>query len=291
MKLGRRPIRVAVLSPGEAAALKPELEAAGIRTQIVGAGELYEELLGHVPLGLVHGEWSKGAPLPRQWRGSGIAKRAVDIVLGALALLLALPLLMLTALAIKLQDGGSVLYRQRRVGRGEVEFTMLKLRTMRADAESRAGVSWSSAGDPRVTPLGRFLRRHHIDELPQLWNVLRGEMSLVGPRPERPELVPGLEARFRFYRYRHLLKPGITGWGQVRCGYAGTEIGAAWKLCHDLYYLKHHSTPSDLLIMAKTLRTVTSGAQYGLRTPDEHFLADGTVGLTVPGVIAGAGVR
>jgi exopolysaccharide biosynthesis polyprenyl glycosylphosphotransferase len=242
--------------------------------RMIELGELYEELLGHVPIGAIDASWFQGVLDPRFKPESEIAKRAFDLVLGSIGLLLSLPLLAVAAVAIKLSDRGPLLYRQARVGRYGVPFTMLKLRSMRVDAEASGRVRTSPAGDPRVTPVGRYLRRWHIDELPQLLNVLRGEMSLVGPRPEQPALVPGLEARFRYYRYRHLLKPGITGWGQVRCGYAGTEIGAAWKLCHDLFYLKHRSLFADARIVAKTFLTVLHGVQYGLRTPDEHFIAD-----------------
>ena len=131
---------------------------------------------------------------------------------------------------------------------------MNKLRTMKIDAGSEA--QWASSDDPRVTRLGRLLRRTHVDELPQLLNVLRGEMSVVGPRPEQPEFVAQLERSLQFYDRRHLLKPGITDWAQVRCGYARSDIGSAWKLCHDLYYLKHRSIPLDLVIIGETLRTV-----------------------------------
>jgi lipopolysaccharide/colanic/teichoic acid biosynthesis glycosyltransferase len=131
---------------------------------------------------------------------------------------------------------------------------------------------WSSAGDVRVTRVGRVLRRLHLDELPQVWQVLRGEMSLVGPRPERPELVGALERQFPNYERRQLVKPGITGWAQLRCGYAGSEMGSAQKLCHDLYYLKHRSLLADLLLVAQTATVVAREAEDAIRSPDEHFI-------------------
>jgi lipopolysaccharide/colanic/teichoic acid biosynthesis glycosyltransferase len=125
---------------------------------------------------------------------------------------------------------------------------------MRVDADASA--QWAAVHDPRVTRLGASLRRLHVDELPQLVNVLRGEMSLVGPRPEQPEFVDRLEHMLRFYQRRHLMRPGITGWAQVRCGYAGSDIGSAWKLCNDLYYVKHRSFGVDMLILGETLATL-----------------------------------
>jgi lipopolysaccharide/colanic/teichoic acid biosynthesis glycosyltransferase len=142
---------------------------------------------------------------------------------------------------------------------------------MRPDAQEGCA-QWSSREDDRVLPVGRLMRKLHIDELPQLWNVLRGDMTLVGPRPEQPELVAELERRFTHYERRHLVKPGITGWAQVRCGYAGTKEGSAWKLCHDLYYLKHRSLFADLMIICETLRTFGHQAQFEVEPPSEQFI-------------------
>jgi lipopolysaccharide/colanic/teichoic acid biosynthesis glycosyltransferase len=139
------------------------------------------------------------------------------------------------------------------------------------DAET-AGPMWCAPGDERVTRLGRVLRRSHLDELPQLWNVLRGEMTLVGPRPERPEIVTELERRFPHYTRRHLVKPGITGWAQLRCGYAGSELGTAWKLCHDLFYVKRRSVLADWLIIVETLFEAGRDAHRALRAPEQRFI-------------------
>jgi lipopolysaccharide/colanic/teichoic acid biosynthesis glycosyltransferase len=182
-----------------------------------------------------------------------------------------LPVLAVAAIAIKLTDRGPVLYRQRRLGELGDEFGILKLRTMHTNAEAN-GPQWSPVADARVTRVGRILRRTHIDELPQLWNVLRGDMTLVGPRPERPEMVAELERRFPHYTRRHLVKPGVTGWAALRCGYAGSDIGTAWKLCHDLFYIKRRSMLADALILAETGVEVFRDAHRALRAPDERFL-------------------
>jgi lipopolysaccharide/colanic/teichoic acid biosynthesis glycosyltransferase len=142
---------------------------------------------------------------------------------------------------------------------------------MRTDAEAD-GPQWSGEGDTRVTRIGRLLRRSHIDEVPQLWNVLRGDMTLVGPRPERPEMVAELERRFPHYTRRQLVKPGIAGWAALRCGYAGSDIGTAWKLCHDLFYIKRRSMLADTLILAETGVEVFRDAHRALRAPEERFL-------------------
>ena len=177
----------------------------------------------------------------------------------------------IAAIAIKLGDRGPVLYRQRRLGELGDSFEILKLRTMRTDAEAD-GPQWSEEGDQRVTRVGRLLRRSHLDEIPQLWNVLRGEMTLVGPRPERPEMVAELERRFPHYTRRQLVKPGIAGWAALRCGYAGSDIGTAWKLCHDLFYIKRRSMLADTLILAETGVEVFRDAHRALRAPGERFL-------------------
>ena len=176
----------------------------------------------------------------------------------------------ISSLAVLVTTGAPVFHRQRRIGEGGREFTMTKLRSMRV--ENNTAHSWAVENDPRVTPVGRFLRRTHIDELPQLWNVLKGDMSLVGPRPEVGEVVDRLEVENPHYDRRHLVKPGLTGWAQVRCGYAGTDLGSAWKLCFDLYYLKRRSAMFDLLILIETLRVVVGGGQFEARQPDPRFV-------------------
>jgi exopolysaccharide biosynthesis polyprenyl glycosylphosphotransferase len=211
----------------------------------------YEHVFGHVPTAEMSSVWFEHMLHPRYRREAPASKRLVDVVVSTvLGVLVALPLVLL-AFIIR-RDGGPALFRQTRVGEGGRPFTLFKLRTMRPNAGSTA--QWASSEDPRVTRIGRFLRRTHLDELPQLLNVIRGDMSLVGPRPEQPEFVHRLEEIVPFYSRRHLIKPGITGWAQVLCGYAGSEVGSAWKLSHDLYYLKHRSLIFDLVILGETVR-------------------------------------
>ncbi len=187
-------------------------------------------------------------------------------------LIAAAPILAALALAVKLTDRGPIFYRQRRVGEGGEDFAMIKMRSMTVAAET-GGAQWSTADDQRITGVGRLMRRMHLDELPQLWNVLRGEMTLVGPRPERPELISELERQLPYYDRRHLVKPGIAGWAQARCGYGGSEEGTSWKLCHDLFYLKHRSVYFDLLILVENVRvSLRSGVQFDVRAPQEQFI-------------------
>jgi exopolysaccharide biosynthesis polyprenyl glycosylphosphotransferase len=239
--------------------------------RMIEANQLYEELLGHVPLGTIDAAWFRYMMHPRFRPTSPLSKRISDLAIALPAAIVALPLLAVAAIAIKLSDSGPVLYRQRRVGGRGRDFHVLKLRTMVTDAEA-TGPQWCAPGDDRVTRLGGLLRRTHVDELPQLWNVLRGEMTLVGPRPERPEIVLELEQRFPQYTRRHLVKPGITGWAQLRCGYAGSELGTAWKLCHDLFYVKRRSVLADWLIIVETLFEAGRDAHRALRAPEQRFI-------------------
>jgi lipopolysaccharide/colanic/teichoic acid biosynthesis glycosyltransferase len=187
------------------------------------------------------------------------AKRTFDIVVASIGLSLTDPLLPVLALLVKLSKG-PLIYSQTRLGEAGRHFTIYKFRTMRDDAEDPGRALWAEERDPRITPVGRFMRRTRLDELPQLVNVLRGEMSIVGPRPERPEFVELLEVEVPFWNRRHLVKPGITGWAQVSCGYASDAEGTVRKLSYDLWYLRHRSLAVDLGICAKTLRALVSGA-------------------------------
>jgi exopolysaccharide biosynthesis polyprenyl glycosylphosphotransferase len=246
-------------------------ECLDLPVRLIAANQLYEETFGHVPVGMIDAAWYRYIMHPRFHAAGPHSKRIFDLVLGSLIALVFLPVLAISAIAIKLHDRGPVFYRQRRLGEFGEEFDILKLRTMRPDAEA-AGPQWAASGDDRVTRVGRVLRRTHMDEIPQLWNVLRGDMTLVGPRPERPEMVAELERRFPHYTRRHLVKPGIAGWAALRCGYAGSDIGTAWKLCHDLFYIKRRSMLADALILAETGVEVFRDAHRALRAPDERFL-------------------
>ena len=169
-----------------------------------------------------------------------------------------MPVMLLVTLAVRCTSNGPVLYHQRRVGLHGQVFTVHKFRTMKVDAERQTGPMWSTANDDRITSIGRFLRRTRLDELPQLWNVLIGEMSLVGPRPERPEFVSQLTEKIPFYGQRHVLKPGLTGWAQVRYTYGASVEDAIEKLQYDLYYIKNLSVALDVVIMLETIKTVIS---------------------------------
>lgn len=183
--------------------------------------------------------------------------------IAVVGLVLAAPLMLVLAVLIRLTSPGPSLYRQRRVGRHGAVFTLFKFRSMYKDAEASTGAIWAAKDDPRVTPVGRFLRRSRLDELPQLFNVLRGEMSIVGPRPERPEFVATLGEKIPFYRQRHFVKPGITGWAQINYKYGETMEDTIRKLEFDLYYIKNLSPALDLYVMFHTLKVVllSRGAQ------------------------------
>jgi lipopolysaccharide/colanic/teichoic acid biosynthesis glycosyltransferase len=223
-------------------------------------------------VGMMDAAWFEHIVHPRFSPRLSTKKRATDIVVAGVLGVVLFPAVALAALAIKLSSEGPVLYRQRRLGERGRSFEVLKFRTMRADAEPDGVPAWSTAEDERVTPVGRLLRRSHLDEVPQLWNIIKGDMSLVGPRPERPELVRQLEALIPHYQRRHLIKPGMTGWAQLKAGYGGTRLGAAYKLCYDLYYLKHRSLVFDLLIIIETLKTVISQQQFGPDPVADMFL-------------------
>ncbi len=188
--------------------------------------------------------------------GQRIAKRLFDVLTSLVLLAHVLPLMVVTALAIRARGNGSVLYRQDRVGRNGRIFTILKFRSMHLEAERDGVARWSTSDDARVTLLGRLLRRFRVDELPQLWNVLKGDMSFIGPRPERPEFVRQLAAEVPYYDYRHIVKPGISGWAQINFPYGATIKDAKEKLNYDLYYIKNYSLALDFLVLMQTARVI-----------------------------------
>jgi exopolysaccharide biosynthesis polyprenyl glycosylphosphotransferase len=177
-------------------------------------------------------------------------------MLAALGLLLAAPLMLLVAIAIRLDSRGPALYWQERVGRNGRSFTLAKFRSMRTDAEAGSGPVWAGADDPRITRVGRWLRKLRIDEIPQLWSVIRNDMSLVGPRPERPFFVQDLERQVPGYGQRHVVKPGVTGWAQINYSYGNTIDDAFIKLQYDLYYVRHRSLALDVAILLRTVKVV-----------------------------------
>jgi exopolysaccharide biosynthesis polyprenyl glycosylphosphotransferase len=224
---------------------------------IVPMPVLYEQITGRVPIEQV-GDYLWALVLPLEQRTLGVLlyrllRRLVDIGVALLGLLAFSALLPILALAIRLDAPGPVFYSQRRIGRGGRGFTIHKLRSMVVGAEDGTGARWSDPRDPRITRVGRFLRRTRLDELPQLLNVVRGEMSLIGPRPERPEFVSALAQQIPFYRTRLVVTPGLTGWAQVRYRYASSTQDALRKLQYDLYYIRHQSPLLDLLIVLRTI--------------------------------------
>ena len=188
-----------------------------------------------------------------------LLRRMLSFLASAVLLTVVMPVIPLVILAIKLGSPGPVLYHQKRVGRGGVTFYCHKFRTMRPDAEADTGATWATDDDPRITRVGHFLRSSRLDEIPQLWNVLRGEMGFVGPRPERPEFVEWLSKEIPYYPVRHAVPPGITGWAQVRYKYGNTLDDAKEKLQYDLYYVKNHTLFLDLVVLLETIGVVLTG--------------------------------
>jgi exopolysaccharide biosynthesis polyprenyl glycosylphosphotransferase len=238
------------------------LDAQQRGTQIVRMPVAYEDLLGRVPIRYLESDWLLRSFVDELQVSAGylLLKRLLDILGGVVGLSLVALVLPWVALAILAESGRPVFLRQSRLGQGGRPFNVIKFRTMRQDAEADGQAHWARQGDPRTTRVGRLLRRTHLDEFPQFWNVLAGEMSLVGPRPERPELVAELEKQIPFYRARLLVKPGIGGWAQVNYGKGASVEGSAEKLEYDLYYIQHRSLTMDLWILIRT-----GGAIFGLR--------------------------
>ncbi len=227
--------------------------------EVIDAPSFYEELTGKLLVENITPSWFIFSNGFRITAAKRINKRIFDVALSLLSLLLAAPLLPLVALLIKIDSAGSVFFSQVRVGEKEKEFVLYKFRTMRQDAESQTGAVWAQPNDNRVTRVGRLLRKTRIDELPQLYNVLKGDMSFVGPRPERPEFVSELKKLVPYYSERHFVKPGATGWAQIRYPYGASVEDALEKLRHDLYYIKNMSFFLDMLIFVETMKVMLFG--------------------------------
>jgi len=242
-------------------ALEQLLAMRGQGCQVISLVNWSEQLLQRVPPELFTSHWLAQAegfglqPERLGWR----LKRLGDLVVAVALLLATAPLMALAALLIKLEDGGPILFSQVRTGIYGQPFRIRKLRSMRSDAE-RHGARWASHSDPRITRIGRWLRKLRIDELPQLLNVINGDMSLIGPRPERPEFEQDLEAQIPHYRIRHWIRPGLSGWAQVCHPYGASVDDSRSKLSYDLYYLRNFSLPLDFLILLKTIQLVSRGA-------------------------------
>jgi sugar transferase (PEP-CTERM system associated) len=231
-----------------------ECRLSGVR--VTDLPRFYERVHGRVPIESLKASWLIYGNGFRQTWVRNVVKRAFDIAVVAVLLPTALPIMGLIACLIWLDGGAPIIYRQERVGRHGRTFTLLKFRSMTKDAEKDGQASWASVNDARVTAIGRFMRLTRIDELPQLINVLRGEMSFVGPRPERPTFVAMLTEQIPFYGVRHSVKPGLTGWAQVRYTYGANVEESIKKLEYDLYYVKNHTLLLDVLILLRTVRVV-----------------------------------
>jgi sugar transferase (PEP-CTERM system associated) len=216
-------------------------------------------LTGRVWLNTVRPSWFVFSDGFHRARLTSLVKRTLDICFGVIGFIVTLPVILLTALAVKLDSRGPVLYRQVRVGWKGKPFEVLKFRSMRVDAEAASGPQWATVDDPRVTRIGKSLRKFRLDELPQFINVIRGEMSFVGPRPERPEFVEQLREKIPYYDERHSVRPGLTGWAQVRYPYGASVDDSYRKLEYDLFYLKDMSILFDCAIIFQTLRIVLAG--------------------------------
>ena len=237
------------LTPTAVAAFR----AAGVTVE--SEMQFWERCLKRVDVAHLDADWVASLDVARAGRTQAVVNRLGDICTSLALLALTLPLMLLVAVLVRLDSPGPVLYRQERVGLGGKVFTVLKFRSMKVDAEARGPV-WAKQRDPRVTSVGSFMRRTRIDELPQLFNVLRGQMSFIGPRPERPHFVEQLAEVIPFYRERARVKPGLTGWAQVNFPYGASVEDARGKLSYDLYYVKHRSILLDLSILFATVRVI-----------------------------------
>jgi sugar transferase (PEP-CTERM system associated) len=231
-----------------------EAKLAGIRVE--DATTTYERVTGKILIDDLRPSWLIFSDGFRVSRATRWMKRTIDLTLSLVMGVLSLPLMALTAIAIWLESGRPVLYCQERVGENGRTFTLCKFRSMRTDAEKGGKPIWATDGDDRITRVGRFIRKTRLDELPQLWNVIRGDMSFVGPRPERPFFVAELAKEIPFYNQRHAVKPGLTGWAQVKYRYGSSIEDAMEKLRYDLYYIKHLSVFFDLTIVFDTVKVV-----------------------------------
>jgi exopolysaccharide biosynthesis polyprenyl glycosylphosphotransferase len=236
------------------------LDVATAGFKVVGLPEFYEHAFGRVPVQTLKPSWFMNVLHLYQRPYTRAAKRGFDVAVALVGLLVTGWLFPILWLVVRRTGGpGPVIFRQTRLGEGGRHFTIYKFRSMRLDAET-TGAVWASQDDPRITKSGKFMRKTRLDELPQLVNVLKGDMSIVGPRPERPEFLEQLRDAVPFWTRRHLVKPGITGWAQVRRGYTADAEGTADKLSYDLWYLRHRSIVIDFAVCVKTFTTVFTGA-------------------------------
>jgi len=239
--------------------IEPLLRAKLSGVRVEDATTTYERLSGKILIDDLKPSWLIFSDGFRASRLTRFVKRTLDLALSIIGVLLGAPLMALTALAVKLDSRGPALYSQERVGENGRVFTVFKFRSMRTDAEQAGRPIWAKDQDDRITRVGRFIRKTRLDELPQLWNVMRGDMSFVGPRPERPFFVEQLAREIPFYIQRHAVKPGLTGWAQVKYQYGSSIEDAMEKLRYDLYYIKHLSIVFDLTIVLDTVKVILFG--------------------------------
>jgi sugar transferase (PEP-CTERM system associated) len=234
----------------------------GLRVRGVGvhdAATFYEAMTGKILIEDLRPSWIVFSDGFRPSRATLLTKRAVELAVAAIGLVVTAPVMLLVAVLVKLDSPGPLLFAQERVGQDEKLFTLYKFRSMRADAEAATGPVWATARDPRVTRVGRWIRKLRLDELPQLWNVVRGDMGFVGPRPERPHFVERLKKEIPYYSQRHVVRPGLTGWAQVRYPYGSTAADAMEKLQYELFYIKNMSLALDVAIVLRTIKVVLLG--------------------------------
>ncbi|WP_273544216.1 TIGR03013 family XrtA/PEP-CTERM system glycosyltransferase [Luteimonas saliphila] len=237
------------------------LQCKQIGIQVTDLASFFERESGKIKLSLTDPSWLVFSGGFDSSLGRVLSKRAMDVIASLAVLALTWPLLLLVALAIRIESGKGqpILYRQERVGLLGSVFSLIKFRSMRTDAEQDGKARWAGKNDDRITRVGRIIRRTRLDELPQLWNILRGDMSIVGPRPERPEFVSELDADLRYYNLRHCVRPGLAGWAQLRYAYGASKQDAEEKLKYDLFYVKNHNLLFDLLILIQTFEVVVFG--------------------------------
>ena len=257
VRLGASEVVLALEERRNALPLQDLLRVKTTGVHVNDLSSFLERETGRVDLDSLNPSWlifSDGFSAGR--RLSSIGKRLFDVVVSAAILVLGMPIILLAALAVRLESEGPAFFRQRRIGLYGQGFEILKLRSMRLDAEVGGVAVWAQEDDPRITRVGAVLRKLRIDELPQAWSVLKGEMSFVGPRPERPQFVSDLEARLPYYAERHMVKPGITGWAQINYPYGASTEDARHKLEYDLYYAKNYTPFLDVLILILTMRVI-----------------------------------
>jgi len=239
--------------------LKELLDCKFSGIEVIDAPSFYEQLTGKILLENITAGWFVFSGGFKHTLFLRFIKKATDKILAVMGLIITLPLMLLIAMLIKVSSPGPVFFRQVRVGKREKPFVLYKFRTMRADAEAITGAVWARQDDPRVTAVGSFLRKSRLDEIPQLYNVLKGDMSFIGPRPERPEFVEKLKQIIPFYSERHFVKPGLTGWAQVKYAYGASVEDAIEKLKYDLYYIKNLSLTLEIQIILETIKVVIYG--------------------------------